>query len=296
MSVTISQIQTLGDYLRRSEEAGSANISSAKKLEAAALAIEDIQGQALFRFTQRVKRFDYLDGEADYIMSDNATNFEAPIRIPDFRAVKDLRLSINHDDDFDYIDPNNFAVKYGGDSTVKEYTVEYRDGGPVLRVNQPNTSVKTTIHAANSFDENGTWAVDATNSDATAIGTDTVVYQNGGGSIKFDIDVSQSANNKVTISVADMTAIDISSYENTGIIRMWLYIPDVTDDTSKYVESVELRWGSSSSAYWSQTVAKPVSGAIFTDRWNLLEFNWKDATQTGTVDEENIDFHSVTLN
>ena len=62
MSKNISSIQTLGDYFRRSDETGTPNITAAKKLEAAALACEDIQGQALFRFTQRVQRFDYLDG------------------------------------------------------------------------------------------------------------------------------------------------------------------------------------------------------------------------------------------
>ena len=87
----ISDIQTAGDYFRRSDEAGTPNITAVKKLEAAALAIEDIHNQALFRFTQRVQRFDFLDGQSDYVISDNATNFEASIRAPDFRAVKDIR-------------------------------------------------------------------------------------------------------------------------------------------------------------------------------------------------------------
>ena len=61
----ISDIQTAGDYFRRSDEAGTPNITAVKKLEAAALAIEDIHNQALFRFTQRVQRFDFLDGQSN---------------------------------------------------------------------------------------------------------------------------------------------------------------------------------------------------------------------------------------
>src|SRR3990167_6897031 len=296
MSITISSIQTLGDQFRRSDEAGTANITASKKLEAAALACEDIQGQALFRFTQRVQRFDYLDGESDYVMSDNASNYEASVRIPDFRAIKDLRLSTDHSNDFDYIDPDQFALIYGAGKTDKVYTVEHRDGSPVLRVNQADIGSKTTIHEAADHDEDGTWTADTTNSDATNVGTDTIAYVNHSGSVKFDVDVSQSGNDKATIYNSDMTAVDLSDYQNTGIIRMWLYIPEVTDDTSQYVTSVEFRWGSSDSAYWSQTVAQPANQRNFTDRWNLLEFNWRDATETGTVDETAIDYLLVTVN
>lgn len=295
-TTTIANIQTAGDYFRRSDEQGTPLITAAKKLEAAALAVEDIHNQALFRFTQRIERFDYLKEESDYVMSDNATNFEASVRIPDFRAIKDLRLSSNHADDFDFVDPNQFAVDLGSGSLVKEYTTEYRDGAPILRINQSSIGTKTDIHNANDHDANGTWAVDSTNSDATNIATDTVIYVNQGGSIRFDADVSQSANNRVTISVSDMTSVDLSAYQTTGIIRMWVYIPDVTDDTSLYVTSVELRWGSSASAYWSLTRARPVNSAIFQDRWNLMEFAWKDATETGSVTETAINYLLVTIN
>ena len=295
MATTTNQLITLGDYLRRSDEAGTPNINAAKKLEAVALACEDVQNQALFRFTQRVQRFDYLDGESDYVMADNATNYEASVRIPDFRAIKDLRLSTDHDDDFDFIDPDDFAIIYGSGKTDKVYTVEHRDGSPVLRVNQPDIGAKTTIHEANDHDANGTWTADTTNSDATNVGTDTIVFVKTG-SVKFDADVSQSANNYASISVTDFTDVDLSAYQNTGIIRMWFYIPEVTDDTSQYVTSVVLRWGNDTSNYWSQTVAQPANQAVFTDRWNLLEFNWRDAAETGTVTETAIDYLDFRVN
>ena len=296
MAVLISDLQTLGDQLRRTDEAGTPNITAAKKLEAVALAVEDIHNQALFRFTQRVQRFDFLDGQSDYVMADNATNYEAAVRIPDFRAVKDLRMSDEHDDDFDYIDPNQFSLIFGKAQTDKVYTVEWRSGVPVLRVNRSDIGASTIVHLANDHDANGTWAVDSTNSDAINIGTDTIVYKANSGSIKFEADVSQSSNNRVTISVSDMTAVDLSGYQGTGIIRFWLYVPEVTDDTSIYVESVEFRWGSSSSNYWSQTVSRPANSGKFQDRWNLVEFNWRDATETGTVTETAINYLLVTVN
>src|SRR3990167_5590431 len=294
LAILVSDIQSAGNFFRRSTE--TADFTAAKSLEAAALAIEDVHSQALFRFTQRVQRFDYLDGHADYVIADNATNFEASLRAPDFRAIKDLRLSQSHDDDFDFVDPNYFAIRFGEGSKNKIYTVEQRDGAQVLRVNQPDIGSSTSVHEANDHDANGTWTADATNSDALNVSTDSVVYQEGGGSVKFDADVSQSGNNRVTLENTDMTSIDLSAYRGTGVIRFWVYIPDITDDTSQYVTSVEFRWGSSSSNYWSLTRAKPVNSAVFQDRWNLMEFAWKDATETGTVDETAIDYLEVTIN
>src|SRR3990167_5247532 len=294
MPILVSDLQAASNMFRRSTE--TADFTAAKSLEAAALAIEDVHSQALFRFTQRVQRFDFLDGHSDYAISDNATNFEASVRAPDFRAIKDLRKALEHDDDFDFVDPNYFALKFGEGSKNKIYTVEQRDGANVLRVNQPDIGSSTTVHNANDHDANGTWEADTTNSDATNVGTDSIVFQDGGGSVKFDADVSQSGNNKITITNDDMTSIDLSAYTRTGVIRFWVYIPDITDDTSQYVTSVELRWGNDSSNYWSLTRAKPVNSAIFQDRWNLMEFAWKDATETGTVDEAAIDYLEVTIN
>lgn len=298
MAVTIQNIQDAGDFFRRSTE--TADLTAAKKLEAAALAIEDVHSHALFKFTQRVQRFDFLDGHSDYVISDNATNFEAAIRAPDFRAPKDVRMSgnqgVDHDDDFDFVDPNSFALSYGQGKTDKIYTIEQRDGANILRVNRSDIGSSTTIHQASDHDADGTWTADTTNSDATNVRTDTQNYIKNSGSVAFDVDVSQSGNNYASLSVTDFTDVDISAYKGTGIIRMWLYIPEVTDDTSLYVSSVVLRWGNDTSNYWSQTIARPVNSAIFQDRWNLLEFNWRDATETGDVDETAVDYIDVRVN
>lgn len=291
MAVIVSDLQTAVNYFRRSTE--TADFTAAKSLEAAALAIEDVHSYANYRFTQRVQRFDFLDDVNDYVVSDNATNFEAPVRAPDFRAAKDLRMSgnqgIDHDDDFDFVDPNYFALRAGKGKTDKIYTLEERDGAKVLRVNRSDIGTSTTLHQASDHDADGTWAVA---SDASNIGTDTIVYIKNSGSIKFD---ASGATTTASISVSDMTALDISAYQNTGIIRFWLYIPEVTDDASIYVTAVEFRWGSSSSNYWSQTVARPANNAIFQDRWNLLEYNWRDATETGTVDETAVNYLAVII-
>ena len=294
MAVTVANIQTAGDYFRRSTETG--DLTSTKALEAAALSIEDVHSHALYRFTKRRQTFDYLDEQTDYLMSGQITNFQAPVRIPDFREIRDLRFVGGGNNDFDFVDPNDFHLYVEAGTKQRVYTVDWRDAGSVLRDNQPDVGDSATIHQANAFDSNGTWAVDDTNSDATNIGTDTKTYKKNSGSISFDADVSQSANDKLTVSVADMESVDLASFSKQGVIRLWVYVPDVTDDTSIYVSSVELRWGSSSSAYFSRTAARPVDNFRFQDRWNLVEFQWKDATETGTVDTSAIDHLLLTIN
>ena len=296
MATTIANLQTAGDYFRRTDESGSMSLSAAKNLEAAALAVEDVHNQALFRFTKRRQTFDYLDGQTDYLIAGSVTNFQAPIRVSDFRTIRDLRLVGGGENDFDFVDPNDFHLYAEAGTLQKVYTIDWHDGGTVLRVNQPDLGASTTLNQANDHDANGTWTADATNGDAINVRTDDDTFKANSGSVAFDADVSQSANNKLVIYNSDMTAVDVSDYSDQGVIRMWLYIPDVTDDTSIYVSSVELRWGSDSSNYWARTVAKPVDNFMFQDRWNLLEFQWKDATETGTVDESAIDYLQVTVN
>ena len=127
MPITISSIQTAANYFRRSTE--TADFTADKSLEAAALAVEDVHSYANYKFTQRIQRFEFLDGEADYILSDTQINIG--VQVPDFRAPKDLRKSVDHDDDFDYVSPNEFALSYGSSKTDKIYTVEQRDGGVI---------------------------------------------------------------------------------------------------------------------------------------------------------------------
>ena len=287
MAITVANIQTAGDYFRRASETN--DLTAAKALEAAALAIEDVHSHALFRFTQRRQAFDYLDTETDYSLLDS-------LRISDLRMIRSIRKVDDHNDDFDMVDPEQFDVLAGSASTNKVWALEYRDGRPILRLNQASLGSSTTVHSAVDHDANGTWTADTSTSDATNVSTDDDIYRVGGGSVRFDVDVSQSGNNRATISISDMTSVDLSDYQDQGVIRLRLYVPDVADDTSIYISSVEFRWGSDSSNYWSRTVTRPVDSALFTDRWNTLEFKWNDATQTGTVDETAIDYLLVTVN
>lgn len=209
----------------------------------------------------------------------------------------------------EYTLPDNFAevseVRDGNEDLVpptKRYD-QYAEKGYELTgkntiyfidVPEPSSTSVTplVVLANNAYDADGTWTAD---DDALNITTDNNEYKIGSGSINFDIDVSQDAANQATIYVSDMTAQDLSDYEDTGRWRVWVHIPDVT-----HINSVEMKWGSSTSVYWSLDVEKDYKNHAFHDGWNLIEFYWGDSsvTETGsptTTDAEAVDYLALTI-
>lgn len=156
-----------------------------------------------------------------------------------------------------------------------------------------STTTPTTVLANNAYDSDGTWTA---GDDATNVTTDTDEFKEGTGSINFDIDVSQDADNKATLSLSDMTAQDLDAFEDTGKWRMWVYLPDVT-----YITSTTFRWGSSSTKYWELDKESDYKLHAFHDGWNLIEFSWGDSavTETGspvTADAGAIDYLALIIN
>ena len=54
--------------------------------------------------------------------------------------------------------------------------------------------------------------------------------------------------------------------------------------------SLQLRFGSSYSAYYQSSVTAQFTGSAFKQGWNLLGFNWNTATITGSPSTSAIDY------
>lgn len=156
----------------------------------------------------------------------------------------------------------------------------------LLLVFNAAASGAVTLHTCDSISTNGTWSADTSDSDATNVTTDTAEFVEGSGSVNFDISVSQSTNDYAAIVNSTLTtAADISDHEDKSTVFVDVYLPDVT-----YLTSLTLRWGSSSSNYWSQTVTTQYNGINFKAGWNTIGFAWNGATETGTGDPNGIDY------
>lgn len=86
----------------------------------------------------------------------------------------------------------------------------------------------------------------------------------------------------------DLLTVDV------GALFNWLKFPDASR-----LNSVTMKWGSSSGIYWSKQVTAAQDRDFETDAWMLLKYDWSTASETGsptTDDAEAIDYRPLTLN
>jgi hypothetical protein len=205
-------------------------------------------------------------------------NYKHTYTLPsDFREISEIR------------DGDGQIVKSTPRSVINEDAQGYEiiDGKLYLNdVPEPASDATTpiTVLSNNAYSEEGTWVASG---DATNVTTDLDEFKTGNGSVNFDVDVSADAGNVAIMTNSTFTAEDLSDYEDSGKWRIWVYLPDVT-----YMTSVTLRWGSDSTNYWSLAVTKDYKDEALVDGWNLLEFDWSDASvvETLTPDSSAIDY------
>ena len=127
---------------------------------------------------------------------------------------------------------------------------------------------------------NGTWSVvdDALN----LIQDDTFFKGEFGSSLKYDINGTVA-----TIKNTTLNNIDLSSVEGLSGIYLQHFIPTTTNLTS-----IEIKFGSDESNYWTTTVTTDYIGDTFlTNSWNQLKANWD--TKTGSPDSSDITFIQI---
>lgn len=131
------------------------------------------------------------------------------------------------------------------------------------------------IHNCDTYDGDGTWTADAGSEN---VSTETVNYKEGIGGVKFDTDGTD--NGGIDNSGID---IDLSDYEDTGKIQIWVYLPSITNLTT-----IRFLWGDNYSKYWYKDVTTDYLGNSFVVGWNLLEFDWATATKVSTPNSSSV--------
>ena len=264
--------------------------------------IDFLQSKANWNSTKQITPFDFLTREPDY-------SLENDLGITDFKQYKDLRFVNNSDrrqgSEFQEIDTNDFAVFEGQNTLVNRVAFEDRDSDTVMRVLSNWGQGEEIIDEMDDLTTGRTWASDTTNSDATTLAVDDTRVKVGGSCLKFNIDVSQSANDRATIftSTSLTTAIDGSDLLNNGYFRFWLGLHSLTAAQLALLTSVTFIWGSESAvtpatraAFWSRTSTTTVNNGSFKAGWNRMSFDWANATKTGSPDEASLKYFEVVLN
>jgi hypothetical protein len=163
--------------------------------------------------------------------------------------------------------------------------VEYSNGNKILKLAINGGKAGKTLHTGDSIASNGTWAASG---DASGLTEDKLNKYAGSKSLRFNLDASGSAG---VLTNSTFTAVDCSDEEDTGAVFMPVFL-----STAANVTSVQLKWGSDASNYWSVTTTTTNEGLSFQDGWNLLRFDWEDATETGSPVASAVDYLEATLN
>ena len=213
---------------------------------------------------------------------DDIYNYALP---SDAKRIIDIRPQTNRDRD------EKPRQRYGRYFDIEKglidniATIQHDSARKFIRISQDISPAPKTIHAVNSLTANGTWAL-VSGTGGSNLAEDDQFYISGTTSLKFDIDSDGSA-----IEITDMSQVDLAEHEDISTLFLWVYMPD-----SSIISSVNLRWGSASTAYWDVTEDDQHDGTSFRDGWNLLGFAWNGASKTGSPDSSAVDYSRVTIN
>ncbi len=160
----------------------------------------------------------------------------------------------------------DFDIAKNINSPASEFTIQFNNAIKTIRINDgtlPQGIVLDTCEATTGWTANST---------ASNLTEDNVNYASGAGSLSFDVTTGTGSISKTLPS-----AIDMTSQLNQASLFFYLYLP-----TGTQVTSTEIRWGSSSSNYYSRVLSVTNEGNSFATGWNLIRADWLGATVTGS--------------
>jgi hypothetical protein len=154
------------------------------------------------------------------------------------------------------------------EEVINEYSKAFSKEDRYFRISQ-NYHVFTPM-----TDETG-WQVA---NDTTQVDFDSEEFQLGGGSIRFNADVSIAAG-YAGIWTETGSEFDLSTYGASGSFEFWVYIPSVTG-----IREVLLMIGSDWSNFYSGTAVRQYDDSPFETGWNYISIPVSLMTETNTVD------------
>lgn len=157
---------------------------------------------------------------------------------------------------------------------------EYKDGVPIMRIVTPRAFQTVSLDMMNSttdWSEGGSIA---------AIIRDTSVFYESPASLRFTL-----TGSSVGTLTKSINSLDIDEYEDVAVAFLALRLPDGATATN--LSSIELRVGSSDSAYDSVTATEDFLGAWTVGEFVLVAFDMSTSTSTGTPDWTAIDYVQI---
>ena len=281
MAVLISSLITQID--RHIGDTSTDRFSTSDRYDAITEAVVCLQEKHQSELQNFTYTLNYVDTITSYLISS---------ALADILMASDLRRAEGENGHtFTFKDGKSLQEDISNGITEDSYAIERYNGKAYIVVNKAPTYPSLVVSQFESLTDGGTWTLDAVTSDAVNLSLDTVGFTQGNGCLKFDADVSQSGNNRISLYATDLNSLDFTEVKGLSSVLLEVYLPEVT-----YFSSVTLSWGTDSSNYYSSTKTTPVSGA-WTAGWNTVRVEWTGATtQTGTVTISDINYARIDLN
>lgn len=160
----------------------------------------------------------------------------------------------------------DFDIDKNKDTTLSEFTIQFNNAVKTIRIQDGSLPQGVVIDTCETTTG---WTANSTASNLTL---DNVNFASGSGSLSFDVTTGTGSISKTLASTLDM-----SSQLNQASLFFYLYLP-----IGSQLTSTAIRWGSSSSNYYTRTLTTTNEGNAFATGWNLIRADWLGATVVGS--------------
>lgn len=161
--------------------------------------------------------------------------------------------------------------------TKKLFDIEYRNGIRLLRLSNGLTSdAPITLFNGDSLTTEGTVAVSG---DANTLSLNTIRQLTGISAVDFNITPS---TNSAVFQSTGMTAKDISSITKNGSFTLGIFVPS---NLVGKITSVSLAVGNDAfTNILTMSANKNMYGGAFIHGWNIVQYEYRSGTITGSFD------------
>jgi hypothetical protein len=265
MSVQVSDVITDVRNFARNQ-----NLTDTRVISAINTAIDFVSAHLGLPGHERQYTFDYFETQP-FVQA--PSDFEEPISL---RYDEDR---LNRYNRFHFRPPEFLYERIDAvDSKTSLWSYEFSSGIKKLIVLSRNSTAGIML---DSFDSSANDWIGS--NDATNLENDAITYKEGAGSLRFDVNVSLSPNDKATLTRTFTNGFDLSTMNDQGYFFVDVYIPNITN-----FSSITLSWGSDAANYWAQTVTTQSDGSAFVVGWNTIALPWYGSSLIGTPDETHI--------
>lgn len=171
-------------------------------------------------------------------------------------------------------DRNSYQVKQS------DFTVIHNTGIKTVRIDDQNGNNPVVLTDANTTTG---WTVIGGGSN---IRIDNINFVSAGASVQFDMSTAVTGGLEFNFT----PVIDLTTYLNQSSQFVYVYLPTATDITS-----VEFRWGTNNTNYYSRVLTVAADGTTFVNGWNLIKADWLGATVTGTPTVTSIGYTAINI-